>query len=190
MDLVPKESLPPAVFARVLHPGDREMLISAPFSWGQHWKRARRMTYLEQYVREHHVEDLLRFTAVTVELGVIDKAEVRFFLEEDNFVPGGVELGVFPVPFWLRSIGSIEAVIRECVRAHPALRDGYQARAWAFCSERLGSYLLLKHLGALGDHRLRFRRLSRAFPPGWVKRFAGQLNLIAETGTSGYVPGT
>ena len=190
MDLVAKEGLPPQVFARALHPQDREFLISSPFSWGQHWKRARRMTYIEQYASAHHVEDLLRLTAAAVELGVLDKSEVRPFFDEDNFIPGGIELGVYPAQFWLRSISSIEAVIRECVRTHRAVRSGSQARSWAFCSERLGSFLLLKHFGALGDQRLRFRRFAHAFPPQWVKRHAGQLNLITQGDQPEYIPGS
>jgi hypothetical protein len=190
MDLVAREHLSPERFSEVLHPLDREFLISAPFSWGQHWKRARRMSYLDQYAREHHVEDLLRFTAAAVELGVIDKSEARPFLEEDNFIPGGIELGVFPAPFWLRGIASLEAVVRECVRTHPAVRSGYQARSWAFCTERLGSYLLLRHFGAVGSRRLRLRRIARLFPPHWVRRAAGQLNLITQQDTNRYVPGT
>ena len=183
MDGVTKEKLPLEVFSRLLHPGDREFLISRPFSLAQHWKQARRMTYLRQYVRTHHVEDLLRLTAIAVELGVIEKAEVESFLEEDNLITGGIELGVYPAQFWLRATNSVETVIRECVRSHPGVRSGVQARSWSFCSERLGSFLLLKEFGALGDHRLRFRRLTRAFPPGWVKRVAGQLTLITDTET-------
>jgi hypothetical protein len=190
MDLVPKEMLAPDVFARELDPGPNRFLISTPSSFGQHWKRSRRMTCVEQYAKSHHVEDLLRFTAVAVELGVIAKTEVWAFFEEDNIIPGGIELGVFPVPFWLDGINALEAIVRECVRTFPAARDGYQARSWAFCTERLGSYLLLRHFGALGDHRLRLRRLARVLPPRWVKRHAGQLNLIVEGGTADYLLGT
>ncbi len=60
------------------------------------------------------------------------------------------------------------------------VRDGYQARLWSFCSERLGSYLLLKRL-----------RAEVAAPSGsaiewlgrrrWSARFAGQLNLVTES---------
>jgi hypothetical protein len=28
------------------------------------------------------------------------------------------------------------------------------------------------------------------FPPGWVRRCTGQLNLITEQGTNAYIPGT
>ena len=178
MDGVAKEKLPIEVFSRVLHPGDREFLISRPFSWGQHWKRARRTNYLRQYAITHHVEDFLRLTAIAVELGVIEGTDVEAFFDEDNFITGGIELGVYPAAFWIRSTTAVETVIRECVRRHPVLRAGVQARTWSFCLERLGSFLLLKEFGALGDRRLRFRRLTRVFPPNWVKQVSGQLNMI------------
>jgi hypothetical protein len=180
MDGVAKEKLPLEVFSRVLHPGDRKFLISRPFSWGQHWKSARRTNYLRQYALTHHIEDLLRFIAIAVELGVIENTDVEAFFEEDNFITGGIELGVYPAEFWIRSTTAVEAVLRECVRLHPGFRSGVQARSWSFCMERLGSFLLLKEFGALGDRRLRFRRLTRVFQPGWVKRVSGQLNMITQ----------
>lgn len=189
MDLVSKHLLTPDVFARELHPGVREFLVCGPWSFGQHWKRSRRKTYVEEYVESHHIEDLLRFTAVAVELGIIAKTDVWSFFEEDNIIPGGVELGVYPAPFWLHCIAGLESVARECVRTFPAARPGYQARSWAFCAERLGSFFLLRHFGALGDHRLRLRRLSRVLPPAWMKRNAGQLNLIVEDDVADYIPG-
>jgi hypothetical protein len=189
MDLVPKELLGRAAFAAAMHPGDQEFLVSGPFSFGQHWKRARRETYLEQYVKFHHVDDLLRFTAVAVELGALDKTDVSPFFEEHCFIPGGVELGVFPAPFWIAAITALENIVRECVRRYPEVRPGYQARSWAFCTERLGSYLLMKRFGALGQQRMRFRRFARLFPPEWVTRHTGQLNLIIEGKTADYVLG-
>ena len=189
MDLVPKEALTPEVFAQVLHPGEQDFLVSGPFSFGQHWKRSRRENYLEQYVKFHHVEDLLRFTAVAVELGLLDKTDVSPLFDEHCFIPGGIELGVFPARFWIDGITALENVVRECVRQHPGSRPGYQARSWAFCTERLGSYLLMKRFGALGQLRLRFRRFARVFPPGWVTRHTGQLNLITEGATADYVLG-
>jgi hypothetical protein len=190
MDLVPKVLLTAGRFDAWLHPGARQFLVGAPTSWGQHWKRSRRLNYLAQYASAHHVEDLLRFAAIAVELKVLDKDEVRAFFDEDTFVPGGIELGVFPVSFWLPAMAALESVVRECVHRYPAVRDGYQTRSWAFCCERLGSYLLLRHLKVVGSRRLRWRRLARVFPPAWVRDCTGQLNLITETGTTQYVGGT
>jgi hypothetical protein len=189
MDLVPAEALAPPAFAQALDPGAQEFLVCGPFSFGQHWKRKRRETYLEQYAKFHHVDDLLRFTAVAVELGVLDKTEVALFFDEHCFIPGGIELGVYPAAFWLAGITALESVVRECVRTHPAVRSGYQMRSWAFCAERLGSYFLMKHFGALGQHRMRFRRLARAFPPDWVRSHTGQMNLIVQGTTADYVLG-
>ena len=104
---------------------------------------------------------------------------MQSFFREDVIVPGGVELGVYPASFWLASTDSIERVVRACVAKHATVRDGYQARLWSFCSERLGSWLLLKRLRAevasipgSGIEWLGRRR--------WRRRFVGQLNLVTE----------
>ena len=68
-------------------------------------------------------------------------------------LPGGIELGVFPADFWLRSVTAIESVVRACVQRFNVVRDGYDARAWAFCVERLGSYVVLRRTAHLAGHR-------------------------------------
>ena len=115
---------------------------------------------------------------------------MRAFFREDVIVPGGVELGVYPASFWLASTDSVERVVRACVAKHATVRDGYQARLWSFCSERLGSWLLLKRL-----------RAEVAATPGsgiewlgrmrWRRRFVGQLNLVTDSDAhAGYAGGT
>jgi hypothetical protein len=149
-----------------------------------------RRGYLKEYARDHCVEDFLRFTAAAVAEGVLERREVLSFFREDVIVPGGVELGVYPASFWLASTDSIERVVRACVATHGTVRDRYQARLWSFCSERLGSYLLLKRLRAevasipgSGIEWLGRRR--------WRRRFVGQLNLVTESDAhSGYAGGT
>ena len=145
-----------------------------------------RRGYLKEYARDHCVEDLLRFAAEAVGQGVLERREVLAFFREDVIVPGGVELGVYPAPFWLASTDSVERVVRACVTRHATVRDGYQARLWSFCAERLGSWLLLKRLraevAALPGSGI--ERLSRA---RWSRRFCGQLNLVTEgDGHTGY----
>lgn len=132
--------------------------------------------YLTQYMHAHHVEDLLRFTAMAVELGVLDRHDVVPFFEERVFFIGGIELGVFPVDFWLPTMGQIEEVTWACIQHHGTQRDGAQLRLWGFCAERLSSYLLVKRLRTLSGQSM----LSSSH--------FGHLTLITEDGT--YVPGT
>lgn len=184
MDVVPRATLAGARFGTLLWPGDAQFLVSAPRRFTRvPWHRR---GYLKEYTRDHCVEDLLRFTAEAVEQGALERREVRAFLCEDLIVPGGVELGVYPAPFWLASTESIERVVRACIVKHATVREGYQARLWSFCAERLGSYLLLK----------RFRAEVGGGPEWWTRRrwkarFCGQLNLVAEGDAhAGYVGGT
>lgn len=189
MDVVPKSMLDGPAFAELLWPGDAPFLVSAPRRFTRlPWYRR---GYLKEYARDHHVEDFLRFTAEAVDQQVLDRREVLSFFREDVIVPGGIELGVYPADFWLRSIEAVESVVRACVDRHAVVRDGYQARNWSFCAERLGSYLLLKRFRAdvaSGPLTRRVEWLSRR---RWVRRHVGQLNLVTQTDThTGYVGGT
>ncbi len=177
MDVVPKSALDGGRLAAALLPGDAQFLVTAPRCFTRvPWHRR---GYLKEYARDHCVEDLLRFTGEAVDQGVLERNEVLAFFHEDVIVPGGVELGVYPVAFWLASTESLERVVRACVARHPTVRDGYQARLWSFCCERLGSWLLLKRLRAevASEPGSSIERVSRA---RWSKRFCGQLNLVSE----------
>ncbi len=192
MDAVPKRLLAdPAEFAAGLDPGDTPFLVSRPRRFTRlPWHRR---GYLKEYARDHCVEDLLRFTANAVELGVLGPRETLAFFNEDVIVPGGIELGVYPAAFWIEAVTDLERVVRACVQSHPARRERYQARAWSFCAERLGSYLLLKKLRSeVGGFAGGIEWFSRR---RWSARFAGQLNLVTDTDTdtdvaTGYVGGT
>ena len=121
---------------------------------------------------------------------MLARREVAAFFREDVIVPGGVELGVYPAPFWLDSTAMVERVVRACVARHATVRDGYQARLWSFCAERLGSYLLLKRLRAEvgGSFGSGIEWLARR---RWKARFAGQLNLVvADDSHDAYAGGT
>lgn len=130
--------------------------------------------YLEHYASAHHAEDLLKVTAFAVELGVFDQADAIAFLAEKEFYIGGIELGIFPAGFWLEAVGQIEQILRKCVQLYPAVREGYQMRSWAFCAERLSSYMIVKYL------RTHYRE------PGMCH---GQLNLIVEGNETKYTYG-
>lgn len=118
----------------------RNYLVAAPskFSLG----------YLGQYCLVHHAEDFLRYTAIAIEIGIINgQTELPFFFNYDTFIPGGCELGVFPLHTFITITEKIERVsLLFCERHRPASFDKYQKRAVAFCNERLSSYLLLKEI--------------------------------------------
>lgn len=181
MDVVAKTALPVERFAQWMAPGPEPFLVSRLLSVRDEGG------YLGQYGNAHRAQDLLRFSAEAVAQGVIDSREAHAFLTEGDLIPGGIELGVFPVDFWLPNISAVEAVVRACIERYPASLDGYQARAWAFCAERLGSYLLLRHFR--NGRRPALDRLGRAAPSHWSRRFVGRLNLITEEDRPDYAVG-
>lgn len=169
MDMVGRQALESTDLAQVMAPAGRDFLF------GQLCRL--QGGYFNQYRDVHVAEDFLLFTAVTIELGVLGRHEVMPFFSEEIFVPGGIELGVFPADFWVNAISQVEAVVRTCFERHPIKREGYQARVWAFCAERLGSYLLLRHL------------VSKYAGVNWQQQFIGQLNLYTEDPQAAYVGG-
>jgi hypothetical protein len=107
---------------------------------------------LAQYNQAHHIEDFLRYAAIAVALKVVNKEELMEFFYASFIIPGGIEFGVFPIPVFLESVQQLKRVCIEFLKLHsPVSTDMYQHRALAFCNERLGSYLLLKHMSALTD---------------------------------------
>jgi hypothetical protein len=174
MDVIARNGIRDDILADCMLPGNSEFLIVKP---GQFALNGVNYGYLYQYKDVHHVQDLLRFTAMAVELGILDKNEVIPFLDEKVFMAGGVELGIFPAAFWLSTVCAIEAVTWECVQHYDSRREGAQTRLWAYCIERLGSYLLLKQLRALYGEST------------WIDICTGHLNLVVEEGVSEYVPG-
>jgi hypothetical protein len=179
MDVVPKSLLDTTRFAQWLAPGEAPFLVSTPLRFTRlPWHRR---GYLKEYDRDHHVEDLLRFSAEAVEQGVLGEREVLAFFREDVLVPGGLEFGVYPAPFWLAGIEAIEGIVRACIAKYPEVREGYQKRSWSFCSERLGSYLLLKRLRAEVAGTAFGGRVEWLGRRLWSSRYAGQMNLIVES---------
>ncbi len=167
MDVVGPQTLEEYSLADIMLNGNEDFLI------GQYGFLEE--GYLGQYNKAHHIEDLLRFVSEAVELGVLGRGEVNQFFTSTLFMAGGIELGVFPAAFWLEAITSIERVVLACIKRYPRPRAGYQARVWAFCVERLGSFLLLKYIAA------KFGKFD-----GHAK-FVGQLNVYSNDGSGLYV---
>jgi hypothetical protein len=171
MDITTNHSLDKASLADAMIANKIKPLISQP---GQFLQQDRKYNYLYQYKDVHHIEDILRFTAQLVENNVINKEDAYLFLNEEIFIPGGLELGIYPIDFWMSTMTQLEKVVSECISLFPTNREGYQSRAWAFCMERIGSYLILKEL--------------KKDPEGPFSYF-GYLNLINDDGSNSYTPG-
>lgn len=184
MDVVLMKDLPLPRMAQVMRPGPEPFMVSRMLSL------RKERGYLGQYGRVHHAQDLLRFAGEVVDQGVLASNEAQAFMAETDFIPGGLELGVFPAAFWLRNITAVESVLRACIQRYPITRTEYQVRAWAFCAERLGSYLLLRHFrgGAVPRPR-RLERLRRCWPSHWTKRYVGCLNIVTAADQANYVVG-
>ena len=177
MDVLPRAQLQGLDLAHVMLDDLDDFLFSPP---GQFAMNGRNFDYLYQYKDVHHVQDLLRVTAEAVDQGLLDKNEVHGFFSEQVFIPGGIELGVFPTSFWIPRVMAMESVVRACIQRYPARehpRTIEQARSWSFCMERLGSFMLLKYL--------------RTNPQAahWPTRYIGCLTLVTEEAGVGYVPG-
>lgn len=175
MDLVTLELLSKTNLNEIMIPHNENFLISQP---GQFLQNNINRNYLYQYKDTHFIEDILRFTAIAVEVGAIDKEEVLNFFNEVIFYPGGIELGVFPKIFWLQHMILLEKITRECIKTYPNVRVGSQARIWAFCCERLGSYFLIRELRSQSKNNINF-----------IHDCTGQLNLLVKDISENYIPG-
>ena len=171
MDVTSRDVLNRDFLADAMLPDAIRPLISQP---GQFLQNGVNYNYLYQYKDVHHIEDILRFTAQLFENNVIDNEEVYLFFNEKVFIPGGIELGIYPIDFWMDSMTKLEKVVTECICLFPKVREGYQSRAWAFCMERIGSFLILKELKK---------------DPEWILKYCGHLNLINDDGSNSYTPG-
>lgn len=106
-------------------------------------------TILGQYAASHRRKDLINYTSLAVDMDVLDKNSATELLRAKYFIPGGVELGIFPKAWLVKTVTGIELVGRQFLQRYGnrlKKYDRYQVRAVGFLSERLGSYLLLRHL--------------------------------------------
>jgi hypothetical protein len=121
---------------------DCEFLVSPPLRFNE-WGIA---NVFKQYQQDHHVEDLLRFLAEAVAEKMLEPIEVYELLNQTELIPGGAEFGVYPVYFYLNAIDRLERIVAAYLKRFRTIRDGYQLRSISFCCERVGSFILMKHL--------------------------------------------
>lgn len=97
----------------------------------------------------HHRRDLLDYMSLAIDLGVLDSNSASELLAAKHLIPGGVEFGIYPKSWLIQTLRKIELVSREflCRYGNRVKKyDIYQVRAVQFLSERLGSFLLIRHL--------------------------------------------
>ncbi|OBG17987.1 hypothetical protein A5765_05175 [Mycolicibacterium celeriflavum] len=120
---------------------EHEFLIAQPL----HVKKS----IFGHYKAVHHRRDILDYTSLAVEMGVLDSKSASEFLAAKHFIPGGVELGIYPKAWLVRALSSIELLGREFLNRHGnrlKYYNAFQIRAVGFLSERLGSFILIRHL--------------------------------------------
>lgn len=101
------------------------------------------------YATFHHCRDLLDYTSLAMEMDILNEASALEFLTATQLVLGGIEIGIFPRVWIVPKLQLLECVGREFISRHRGRLlkyDTYQVPAVGFLSERLGSFLLLRHL--------------------------------------------
>lgn len=102
-----------------------------------------------QYTLCHHRRDILDYTSLAIEMGVLNSNSASEFLAAKHLIPGGVEFGIYPKSWLVHTLSRIELVSRKFLERYGnrlKKYDTYQVRAVGFLSERLGSFLLIRHL--------------------------------------------
>lgn len=103
----------------------------------------------KQYASVHHRRDIRNYVSLAIQMGVLDKKSAAELLAAQTLIPGGIELGIYPTDWLTRTMAQLELVGREFLYRYGrrvSRYDNYQVRAVGFLSERLGSFLLLRHL--------------------------------------------
>jgi glycosyltransferase involved in cell wall biosynthesis len=125
----------------IMPPNDSGFLVSHP--------RYYELPLSGLYNREFHFVDILDYTSIAIELGVLDNKSAAEFMAIQKIIPAGTELGIFPTSWLISALTKLEKVGREFLDRHgDRIRtyNIYQVRAVGFLSECLGSFLLLRHL--------------------------------------------
>lgn len=120
---------------------DLEFLVAQPIYF--------RNGIIGQYAAGHHRRDILDYTSLAVEMDVLDSDSRSELLAAKHFIPGGTELGIFPKSWLMHVLPEIERVGRHFLNRYGDRLKKYNAhqiRAVGFLSERLGSFLLIRHL--------------------------------------------
>lgn len=142
-DVVAPAALTLETLKEIMFPENTDLLISEPVTLAT---RQGKHSYLQHFGQTYCVEDLLRFAAIAVDFGIIDRSEQQDFLHEKWFYSSGCRVGIFPAEFWIQTISAIEILVRKCMLQLPASSSVYQRSAWTLCAEYLMSYMLNKYV--------------------------------------------
>lgn len=127
-----------------------------------------------QYALSHHMEDLLRFMAVAVDLGVVDDAAMTQFLGGRTMIVAP-SVGVYPAEWLLTALEVMEEVVDEFEARFRTPREGYQSRAVGFCLERLHALLAMGLAAIWPAERRILQRALVVSTDGLYRDGAGQL---------------
>lgn len=97
----------------------------------------------------HPFRDLLDYTSLAMEIGILDHQSAQEFFTGKIVIPGGTEFGIFPKSWLLSTLPKLEQVSREFLGRYGERvkqYDAFQVRAVGFLSECLGSFLVVRHL--------------------------------------------
>lgn len=100
-------------------------------------------------LRHYGRRDLDDYTSIAIEMGVLDENSASEFKAAKYFIPGGVELGIYPKAWLARQLSGMELVARQFLtrfRDRVEKYDAVQVRAVCFLGECIGSFLLIRHL--------------------------------------------
>lgn len=112
-----------------------------------------------QYAAHCEGRDLLMFFGDAIDCGVISSMEATMFLTGKEFITA-TTCAYIPVEWFIDIMGDLEKVMARHYRHHYVQREGYHARAMAFCCERLHALLLARRIAAYGAERVNSRHLT------------------------------
>lgn len=127
----------------IMPPSDSGFLVSQPI-YAEHG-------LMGLYAGYHPFQDLLDYTSIAIELGLLTHQSALEFFAGKVVIPGGTEFGIFPRSWLVSTLPKLEQVSREFLRRfgnRVKEYDVFQVRAVGFLSECLGSFLLVRHLMA------------------------------------------
>jgi hypothetical protein len=109
------------------------------------------------YANTHHLRDLLDYTSLAVEMGILDDQSAKEFFTAKLVIGGGTEFGIFPKSWLVPAVAKLERVGKEFVSLYGSrikMYNQYQVRAVGFLSEMLGSFLLIRHLSEIFSNNI------------------------------------
>jgi hypothetical protein len=101
---------------------------------------------MQQYASHHFLRDILKFTSILIDLGLLSNEEALLFLNQKYLIPSP-SCGTFKLSCFISIFEILElAAIGFYEKGFKPYDDPYQSRVMAFLLERLNSFLLISHL--------------------------------------------